>query len=67
MGCNISYTNIGKYYVYEKIGEGGFGQVYKGMNDENKFPVAIKVINMYAIKQEKHQALKEIKLKLSKN
>lgn len=58
MGKNLSYTNIGKYYIYEKIGEGGFGQVYKGMDDETKLAVAVKIIDLNLIKKEPNQRLK---------
>jgi len=32
-----------KYYLQEKVGEGTFGQVFKGINTRTKEPVAIKV------------------------
>jgi serine/threonine protein kinase len=49
------------------LGEGAFGQVYKGVSRHTSSSVAVKVIDLFMIKQEKNLALKEIKLKLSKN
>jgi serine/threonine protein kinase len=66
-GENISHSSIGRYFIYEKIGEGGFGQVYKGMNDDTKLPVAIKLLDLNAIHNEPRQRLREIKLRLSEN
>lgn len=33
MGKSIGNSTIGKYIVYNEIGRGAFGAVYKGMND----------------------------------
>jgi len=49
------------------LGEGGFGQVYKGFDKKNSSLVAVKVIDLFKIKNEKSPKLKEIMLRLSKN
>lgn len=49
MGKSISNSTIGKYVVYNEIGRGAFGAVYKGMNDETKKMVAIKVLDLEAV------------------
>jgi serine/threonine protein kinase len=41
---------IDKYVVYDLIGLGSYGSVYRGMNDETKQQVAVKLINMRLIK-----------------
>lgn len=30
---SIAHTVIDKYIIYERIGQGAFGSVYRGMND----------------------------------
>lgn len=35
--------------VYDEIGRGAFGAVYKGMNDETKTVVAVKVLDLQAV------------------
>lgn len=42
---------ISKYLIYELIGSGSFGNVYRGMNEETKCPVAVKVIDLELIKK----------------
>ena len=37
-----------------KLGEGSFGEVFKGYEDESKLPVAVKVIPKKIIKQDKY-------------
>ena len=34
---------FGKYDVLGKLGEGSFGKIHKGINVENKDPVAVKI------------------------
>jgi serine/threonine protein kinase len=55
---------IDKYVVYNLIGEGSNGQVYKGMDDQSKKQVAIKVMNLKAIRNEQNTLIKEIKERL---
>ena len=33
---SIADTIIDRYYVYERIGSGAFGSVYRGMDDKTK-------------------------------
>jgi serine/threonine protein kinase len=40
---------VDKYVIYDLIGKGGFGNVYRGMNDVTKRQVAVKVINIRQI------------------
>jgi len=40
---------IDKYVIYDLIGKGSFGNVYRGMNDETKKQVAVKVMNIREI------------------
>lgn len=42
---------IGNYVVYDLIGVGSYGSVYRGMNDDTKQQVAVKVIDMRLIKR----------------
>jgi serine/threonine protein kinase len=49
MGKAITNSQIGDYVVYEELGMGNFGAVYKGMNDLTKNVVAIKVLDLMAI------------------
>jgi serine/threonine protein kinase len=37
---------IDKYVVYDQIGQGSYGSVYRGMDDESKKQVAVKLIDM---------------------
>jgi serine/threonine protein kinase len=42
---------IDNYVVYDLIGVGSYGSVYRGMNDDTKQQVAVKVIDMRLIKR----------------
>lgn len=55
---------IDKYVVYNQIGEGSNGQVFKGMDDHTKKQVAIKIMNLRAIRNESSNLIKEIKQRL---
>jgi serine/threonine protein kinase len=55
---------IGNYVVYDLIGVGSFGSVYRGMNDDTKQQVGVKVIDMRKINQEK-PLIKAIQLRLA--
>ena len=48
-GKTIANTQIDKYIVYDELGRGAFGAVYKGMDDSTKTLVAIKVLDLKAI------------------
>ena len=37
--------------MYDELGKGAFGAVYKGMDDVTKNMVAIKVLDLYAIEK----------------
>lgn len=52
MGKTIENCNIDKYIVYKEIGRGAFGAVYKGMNQETKKMVAVKVLDLEAVEQD---------------
>jgi serine/threonine protein kinase len=69
MGRNISKNRVGKYIVdYQlQLGEGQFGKVYKGIDDESKTEVAVKVIDLKAIREEKKEAKRKILQRLSDN
>ena len=43
---------IDHYVVYDLIGMGSYGSVYRGMDDLTKKQVAIKVLNMRLIKSD---------------
>ncbi len=53
---SISDTIIDKYIVYERVGSGAFGSVYRGMDDQTKKQVAIKVLDLVAIDREESSA-----------
>jgi serine/threonine protein kinase len=40
---------IDKYVIYDEIGKGSYGKVYRGMDDETKKQVAVKVIDLRQI------------------
>lgn len=65
-GKSIANTRIDKYVVYDELGKGAFGAVYKGMNDQTKKTVAIKVLDLFAIEKEPNEKIKEIKKRLSR-
>lgn len=46
---SISDMRIGKYLVYERLDSGSYGSVYRGMDDQTKKLVAIKVMDLAAI------------------
>lgn len=64
MGKSISNSTIGKYVVYNEIGRGAFGAVYKGMNDESKKMVAIKVLDLEAVELDPSEKVREIRRRL---
>ena len=51
-GNTLANLIIDKYIIYSKIGYGTFGEVYRGMNEETKLRVAVKIINLKVIKEE---------------
>jgi serine/threonine protein kinase len=57
-GRSIANTRIDKYIVYDELGRGAFGAVYKGMDDETKNLVAIKVLDLHAIEMEPNERVK---------
>ena len=66
MAKDISYEKIDRYCIFEELGVGGFAHVYRGMDDHTKYQVAIKLIDLREIKQEKSKFLQQIKFRLSK-
>ncbi len=64
-GCTIQNLVIDKYVVYDLIGVGSYGSVFRGMNDETKKQVAVKLINMRQIKNDQNTVVKAIKLRLA--
>ncbi len=64
-GCTIQNLVIDKYVVYDLIGVGSYGSVFRGMNDETKKQVAVKLINMRQIKSDQNTVVKAIKLRLA--
>lgn len=63
-GKTLENLIIDKYVVYNQIGEGSNGQVYKAMDDKTKKQVAIKVMDLKAIRNEQSELIKEIKQRL---
>ena len=49
-GGTIQNMVIDHYVVYDLIGMGSYGSVYRGMDDNSKKQVAVKVLNMRKIK-----------------
>ena len=43
-----------KYNKNMKLGQGSFGEVFKGYEEESKLPVAVKMIPKKIIKQDKY-------------
>jgi serine/threonine protein kinase len=56
---------IDHYVVYDLIGMGSYGSVYRGMDDHTKKEVAVKLINMRQIKGDKNEVVRKIKLRLA--
>jgi serine/threonine protein kinase len=48
----------------EELGKGSFGQVYKGINEKTKQPVAIKVIRKKLSSEYLMQSIKMIMLRM---
>lgn len=69
MGKDIGKNQLGKYIVdYAiKLGKGQYGTVYKAIDDQSKTEVAVKVIDLKAIKEEKSEKKREILERLSRN
>ena len=53
-GETIQNMMIDNYVVYDLIGMGSYGSVYRGMDDRSKKQVAVKLINMRQIKRDKN-------------
>ena len=66
-GETIQNMIIDHYVVYDLIGMGSYGSVYRGMDDKTKKQVAIKLINMRQIKQDKNEVVRNIKLRLAES
>lgn len=66
-GGTIKNCLIDKYVVYDLIGVGSYGCVYRGMDDDTKKAVAVKLIDMRKIKNEPNQVVKAIKLRLAES
>jgi serine/threonine protein kinase len=64
MRRSIANSTIGNYIVYNEIGRGAFGAVYKGMNDSTKKMVAIKVLDLEAVEQDPSEKVREIRRRL---
>ena len=58
---------IDQYVVYDLIGMGSYGSVYRGMDDKTKKQVAVKLINMRQIKGDKNEVVRNIKLRLAES
>ena len=63
-GNTLENMIIDRYVIYNKIGEGSNGEVYKGMDDKTKRQVAVKLMNLRQISEEKNLAVKAIKQRL---
>lgn len=66
-GLTLKGLIIDKYVIYDLIGEGSNGKVYKGMNDRTKKQVAIKLMDLRKINAEPSLKLKMIKQKLAES
>jgi serine/threonine protein kinase len=51
-------------HMNEELGKGSFGQVYKGINEKTKQPVAIKVIRKKLSSEYLMQSIKMIMLRM---
>ncbi|WP_281616341.1 serine/threonine-protein kinase [Flammeovirga sp. SubArs3] len=59
----IELGKLGQYHIIDKIGEGGFGEVYKAEHQLLKMPVAIKVLKKELATEEAIQRFeKEVKI-----
>lgn len=48
--CRFYLGALGTYCLMNKVSEGGFGEVYKGLNFRTGYPVAIKVMHQHLSK-----------------
>lgn len=63
-GESLQNLVIDKYVIYQKIGRGSSGEVYKGMDDTTKKLVAVKLLNLREIDSEQKITVKLIKQRL---
>jgi serine/threonine protein kinase len=49
---SIANSVIGKYIIYELLGRGSFGAVYRGSNDQTKEEVAVKVLDLEEVEKD---------------
>jgi serine/threonine protein kinase len=66
-GETIENINIEQYLVYNQIGKGSNGHVYRGMDDRTKNQVAIKLMDLRKINAEDKIVVKLIKQRLSES
>lgn len=55
MNCMSIFPQIGPFIVQERIGAGGFGDVYRAEHEDSGTPVAIKVVTAEAARQADYQ------------